>query len=267
MTAPPEALPELPHALPPALTIQGRADLNGATLFAPIALELSAARWTCLLGGSGVGKSTILRLIAGLETGARFTGEITASDGGDVSARIAYMAQDDLLLPWASVAQNITLGARLRGEPADQRRLADLLQRTGLSDHANKKPAQLSGGQRQRVALARTLMEDKPVILLDEPFSALDAQTRVQMQDLAVELLAGRTVLIVTHDPGEAARIGQSIAILTKHGLSYSPPPPSPTPRPLGDPATLHCQAALTQTLLDPSLLDPALPPHQEEQG
>lgn len=243
----------------PALTIKGQADMNGAVLFAPITLELCSARWTCLLGGSGVGKSTILRLLAGLETGATFTGEVTACDGGTVSDRIAYMAQDDLLLPWASVAQNITLGARLRGERVDDGRLADLLRRTGLSEHASKKPAQLSGGQRQRVALARTLMEDKPVILLDEPFSALDAQTRVQMQDLAVELLAGRTVLIVTHDPGEAARIGQSIAILTQYGLSYSPPPPSQIPRPLGDPVTLQCQAALTQTLLDP-----AVPPHEE---
>lgn len=138
-----------------------------------------------------MGKSTLLRLISGLSTGADFTGDITASDGQGVADRVAYMAQSDLLLPWASVSQNILLGARLRGETPDTDRLHRILARVGLTDHAQKRPSELSGGQRQRVALARTLMEDKPVILLDEPFSALDAQTRAAMQDLAVEVLAG----------------------------------------------------------------------------
>ncbi|MCY4327057.1 MAG: ATP-binding cassette domain-containing protein, partial [Rhodobacteraceae bacterium] len=89
-----------------SITVKGHADLKGMPLFAPISLELTAQRWTCLLGGSGVGKSTILRLIAGLETGATFTGRIEASDGGQIATRIAYMAQDDLLLPWATVAGN-----------------------------------------------------------------------------------------------------------------------------------------------------------------
>lgn len=229
----------------PEITVQGQATIDTVQLFAPLSLSLAAGKWTCLLGGSGVGKSTVLRLIAGLQTGAAFDGSITASDGGDVVPRVGYMAQDDLLLPWATVTQNITLGARLRGEKPDQARLQRLLQRVRLTEHAGKKPGELSGGQRQRVALARTLMEDKPVILLDEPFSALDAQTRADMQDLAVELLAGRTVLLVTHDPGEAARLGHSIVVMEQSGLTNCPPPQADVPRKVDDLDTLAAQAAL----------------------
>ncbi len=233
----------------PGITVRGSASINGAPLFAPLTLELAARQWTCLLGGSGVGKSTVLRLISGLATGAEFDGDILASDGREVAERVAYMAQDDLLLPWASVSQNIMLGSRLRGERPDTDRLSRVLNRVGLADHADKRPGALSGGQRQRVALARTLMEDKPVILLDEPFSALDAQTRAAMQDLAVELLRGKTVLIVTHDPAEAARLGQAIIVMRPDGLQPFAHPASPIPRPIDDLDTLECQAALLRQL------------------
>ncbi|MCE8507355.1 ABC transporter ATP-binding protein [Ruegeria pomeroyi] len=233
----------------PAITVAGSASIDGVSLFAPLALTLEAAQWTCLLGGSGVGKSTVLRLIAGLETGAAFDGRIAASDAEPVVERVAYMAQDDLLLPWATVAQNVALGARLRGEQADRARLDDLLRRVRLTDHAAKRPAELSGGQRQRVALARTLMEDKPVVLLDEPFSALDARTRADMQELAAELLAGRTVLLVTHDPAEAARLGHSIQVMTAAGLTPVAPPTEEMPRAVDDAGTLECQAALLRML------------------
>lgn len=233
----------------PEITFEGRAEISGAPLFAPLSLSMAAGAWTCLLGGSGVGKSTVLRLIAGLQTGAEFHGAITASDGADVVPRVGYMAQDDLLLPWATVQQNISLGARLRGEKVDQDRLARLLSRVRLTDHAAKKPSELSGGQRQRVALARTLMEDKEIILLDEPFSALDARTRADMQELSAELLTGRTVLLVTHDPGEAARLGHSIVVMTPAGLTHCPPPPTDIPRQVDDMETLESQAALMRLL------------------
>ncbi|MEL6376618.1 MAG: ABC transporter ATP-binding protein [Pseudomonadota bacterium] len=237
----------------PAIFFEGQASISGAPLFARLRLEITAGAWTCLLGGSGVGKSTILRLIAGLETGASFDGAITASDGQDVQSRVAYMAQDDLLLPWATAAENVALGARLRGESPDTDRVTRLLERSGLSEHAKKRKVQLSGGQRQRVALARTLMEDKPIILLDEPFSALDAKTRSEMHELAAELLSGRTVLMVTHDPAEAARLGNSIAILAPGGMEHFEPPASAIPRPLDAIETLQCQANLMRTLREPA--------------
>ncbi|WP_170410983.1 ABC transporter ATP-binding protein [Ruegeria atlantica] len=235
--------------LAPDLTISGSAAIGDATLFAPLILTLSAGQWTCLLGGSGVGKTTILRLIAGLETGAEFTGQITASDGQSVRERVAYMAQDDLLLPWASVAQNVTLGARLRGEKPDLDRRDRLIEGMRLLDHMDKKPGELSGGQRQRVALARTLMENRPIVLLDEPFSALDARTRADMQDLAAEALQGRTVLLVTHDPGEAARLGQSIVVMAQTGITPCQPPHAPAPRKVDDLETLETQGALLRLL------------------
>ncbi|MEX0348384.1 MAG: ABC transporter ATP-binding protein [Paracoccaceae bacterium] len=233
----------------PEITVEGGASIDGVPLFAPLCLVLEAGKWTCLLGGSGVGKSTVLRLIAGLQTGAFFDGAIHASDGQVVAPRVAYMAQDDLLLPWADVARNVTLGARLRGEKPDAERLDRLLGRVGLADHAHKKPSELSGGQRQRAALARTLMEDKQIILLDEPFSALDARTRADMQELAVELLQGRTVLLVTHDPGEAARLGQTIAVMSQRGLEHCAVPSSPAPRRVDDIEMLETQGALLRLL------------------
>lgn len=233
----------------PAIRVEGSARSEGAPLFAQLSLTLEGAGWTCLLGASGVGKSTILRLIAGLESHVTFDGAITAADGADLSGRIAYMAQSDLLMPWASVTENVCLGARLRGQTPHTARARDLIDRVGLTAHAHKRPGALSGGQRQRAALARTLMEDRPIILLDEPFSALDARTRSEMQELAVELLRGCTVLLVTHDPAEAARLGHAIFILEPSGLSEVTPPPAPVPRAIDDPDTLALQGALLRRL------------------
>lgn len=233
----------------PVVQFEGSASFGGRPLFGAVSLTLEPGRWTCLLGASGVGKTTILRMIAGLETGADFEGRIAASDGGALSDRIAYMAQRDLLLPWATVRENVTLGARLRGERADADRAERLLAKVGLEEHAGKKPHALSGGQRQRVALARTLMEDREIILLDEPFSALDARTRSEMQELAYGLLDGRTVLLVTHDPGEAARLGHRILVMTEGGLSDIAPPSSQPPRAVDDAETLTTQGALLKRL------------------
>lgn len=162
---------------------------------------------------------------------------------------VALMAQDDLLLPWLSTLDNVLIGARLRGEIPDRDRAHEGLARVGLSEHTGKKPAALSGGQRQRVALARTLMEDRPLVLLDEPFSALDALTRSQMQELTARVLVGRTVLLVTHDPAEAARLGQTILIMTHTGLREVAAPPGPIPRPVDDFPVLQAQAALLNEL------------------
>lgn len=233
-----------------ALSFTGRATLGGAPLFGEVAFDLSAGSWTCLLGPSGVGKSTILRLIAGLETPVEFRGAITASNNQTHTDRVAYMAQSDLLFPWASVSENVLIGARLRGEAPDHDRAADIIRRVGLADHTDKRPHELSGGQRQRAALARTLMEDQEIILLDEPFSALDAKTRAEMQDLATELLADRAVLLITHDPGEAARLGNDIHVMAPHGLTTFDAPPSPAPRAVDDADALRLQGALHAHML-----------------
>jgi len=234
----------------PGVTLSGRAEIGARALFSDLTLEVAPGEWTCLLGASGVGKSTLLRLIAGLETGAAFTGDIAASDGANVESRIAYMAQSDLLLPWATALDNVTLGARLRGDAPDSDRAMALIGRVGLTDHAQKKPAARSGGERQRIALARTLMEDRPLILLDEPFSALDARTRAEMQELAAELLSGCTVLLVTHDPAEAARMGHRIYVMTSAGLEQADTPPAPPIRAIDDRDTLLAQGRLHQRLL-----------------
>ena len=194
----------------------GRLDYGGVTLFDGLDLDLPAALSTCLLGPSGIGKTSLLRLIAGLIE--PWPGSaVRCTDGGPVTSRLAYMAQQDLLLPWISALDDVLLGARLRGEPIDtaaRERARWLLARVGLAEKAAVRPARLSGWQRQRVALARTLFEARPLVLMDEPFSALDAITRHQLQALAAELLHGATVLHVTHDPWEALRLADRMYVM-----------------------------------------------------
>ena len=229
--------------------VTGSFSYEGQRLFEGIDFALEPDAWTCLLGPSGVGKSTLLRLLAGLETHGQFDGRIEMADAQPLAGRVAYMAQADLLMPWLDVAGNVTLGARLRGETPDLDRARALIAAVGLEPHSHKYPRALSGGMRQRVALARTLMEDKPFVFLDEPFSALDARTRAEMQELAFQLLDGRTVLLVTHDPAEAARLGERIAILDETGLREFPVGGTKPLRAAEDSKTLELQARLLQDL------------------
>lgn len=229
---------------PPGISLKGRYNIAGAMLF-EASLDLPAGKWTCLLGPSGAGKSTILRLILGLETAGELIGDIHADDGQPLSERVSYMAQSDLLLPWLSVTENVMIGAKLRGETPDTERANKLLDRVGLGEHAYKTPAKLSGGMRQRAALARTLMEDRPVILLDEPFSALDAGTRADMQELSAEVLEGKTVLLVTHEPAEASRLAHKIAIMSDKEIIDWPVPKSKPIRKIDAKETLECQARM----------------------
>ncbi|MEM7056160.1 MAG: ABC transporter ATP-binding protein [Pseudomonadota bacterium] len=232
---------------PPGIRLTGSAVIGGAPLFGPIDLDIPAGQWTCLLGVSGAGKTTVLRYLAGLETGATIDATVTLSDRKPLADRIAYMAQSDLLMPWLNVEENVLLGARLRGavDATARDRARGLIALVGLAGDVAKRPKHLSGGMRQRVALARTLMEDRPVILLDEPFSALDAKTRAEMQELAFGLLSERTVLLVTHDPAEAARLGHKITVLQNGALTATKDPASDPIRAHDDPDVFSCQSEL----------------------
>lgn len=226
---------------------------GGRPLFSDLDFDLPGGLTTCLLGPSGVGKSSLLRVIAGLERPGPGAA-VEAADGMPLRGRVAWMAQQDLLMPWASALDNVLLGPRLRGERVDaeaRSRARDLLSLVGLADRSADRPAALSGGMRQRVALARTLMEDRPLVLMDEPFSALDAITRLRLQDLAARLLAGRTVLLVTHDPLEALRLGHRVHVMAGRPATIGPAlePPGAPPRPVGDPALLTLQAELLERL------------------
>jgi len=203
----------------PSLTIKGDAHIGSQLIFKAACLEIPAGGWTCLLGRSGVGKTTILKLIAGLDEHISFTGDISSSDAMPLAGRIALMSQTDNLLPWLSVRGNVMLGSRMRREHGQSDQADALIERVGLTEFSDRKPHTLSGGMRQRVALARTLMEDRPIMLLDEPFSALDAGLRAEMQELAAELFAGKTVLLITHDPAEAARMGDRLYLMTGGGI------------------------------------------------
>ena len=194
------------------------------TIFENLSLFLPGGQWTCLLGTSGVGKSTLLRMIAGVLTDDDLKkksdecciGKIAVADGIPLKGRVAYMAQSDLLMPWCSALENVLLGCKLRGQKTSENieKAKELLAMVELEDSANLKPSSMSGGMRQRVALARTLMENKPIVLMDEPFSALDVITRHKLRNLAAKLLKSCTVLLVTHDPMEALSLGNNIKIM-----------------------------------------------------
>ena len=181
-------------------------------LFVDLHFRVEQGEWVVLLGRSGVGKSTLLRAIAGLEEAAITQGHIQFAP----HTKATWLAQQDSLFPWLSVLDNVQLAQHLSGQKnaETQAKAKELLRAVGMADHWHKPCYQLSGGQRQRVALARTLMQDADLILMDEPFSALDAVTRLQLQNLACELLQGKTVILVSHDPQEAIRLGEKIYVL-----------------------------------------------------
>jgi len=234
---------------PVGIHIQGSVSIADIQLIKILDMNIKAGQWSCLLGPSGVGKSTLLYLIADLASHVDFEGTITADDQQPLAGRISYMAQTDLLMPWLSILDNVRIGSRLRREAPDTDKAKTLLERLGLGAQMHRTPSQLSGGQRQRAALARTLMEEREIVLLDEPFSALDAGTRAQMQELSSQWLAGRTVLHVTHDPAEAARLGEQIWLLDRDALQEVATPTAAIARPVDDLETLACQGQLLRLL------------------
>ena len=185
-----------------------------------ISLSMNEGEFCSIVGPSGCGKSTLLGAIAGLET--LDSGSILV-DGEEVrgpSPRIGLMPQRDQLFEWKTIQENVMLGlqVRRRDTPENRRRVADLLERYGLAEFAQKRPGQLSGGMRQRCALIRTLAIEPRILLLDEPFSALDYQTRLAVSaDIhAILRREGQTALLVTHDISEAISMSDRIFILSR---------------------------------------------------
>jgi NitT/TauT family transport system ATP-binding protein len=183
---------------------------GGLTALASIDLDVRANEVTAVVGPSGCGKSTLLELVAGLQE----------PDEGEIRRQpAAYMPQRDLLLPWRDALGNAALALECQGVPrAEARRRAEpLFERFGLAEFEQVRPAALSGGMRQRVAFLRTLLQGRPVLLLDEPFGALDAITRADLREWLSDALREepRTVLLVTHDVEEAVFLADRIVVLS----------------------------------------------------
>ena len=181
------------------LSVDGSLKIKNKKLLDDFSLIIEKGRWTTILGQSGVGKSTLLKLIAGLEIPGQFRGNIKLDSANHKI--FSWMAQNDRLLPWLSVTKNVCLGQILRNEKLDHKKAEKLLKAVELENISRQLPDTLSVGMRQRVALARTLMEETEIVLMDEPFSSLDYITRSNIQNLSRKLLKNKTVIMVTHDP------------------------------------------------------------------
>jgi NitT/TauT family transport system ATP-binding protein len=218
---------------PATVTLAGVSKVYGRGRAAVHALDqvsLTAApgEFTCLIGASGCGKSTLLSLVAGLDKPT--AGEIS------VGGRVALMFQEPALFPWLTAAGNVELALRARGVGKAERRkrAAELLETVHLGGFGKKQPHELSGGMRQRVALARALAQDADVLLMDEPFGALDAMTRDLLHDELDRVCAGRnlTVLFVTHNVREAVRLGDRVVLLSSRPGRVIEEYPVPVERP-----------------------------------
>jgi NitT/TauT family transport system ATP-binding protein len=243
MTAPPKAPPKARATVGGARLrdvtktfAPPRRGMSPVTALADLSLDVAPGEIVAVVGPSGCGKTTLLELVCGL----------TAPDAGTIEASpAALMAQRDLLLPWAGAADNAALALRVagvdRGEARE--RAAALLRDFGLAGFERARPYELSGGMRQRVAFARTLLAGRPLLCLDEPFAALDAITRAEMQDWLAATLASdpRTVVIVTHDVEEAIVLGDRVVVLSA--------------RPGRVVATLEVSATRPRTRTDPALV------------
>lgn len=182
-----------------------------------VTLDVAPGEIVAILGPSGCGKSTLLRLVAGLDTPTAGSVTVDGHEVDGIDARCSVVFQEPRLLPWRSIAGNVKLGVRDRTGADESEQWLDLVGLTGFSGYL---PKQVSGGMAQRAALARALIGHPGVLLLDEPFAALDALTRMQMQDLLVDVASrlGTTVLLVTHDVDEALYLADRVVVLGNRG-------------------------------------------------
>lgn len=199
-------------------------------------LRVERGATVAIVGPSGCGKSTLLELAAGLSEPR--AGRVAVEGRYSAAERLrrsAYMPQSDLLLPWLPALDNAALAPRLRGLSRRRARgeAAPLFERLGLDGFQDARPSELSGGMRQRVAFARTLLTGKPLLLLDEPFAALDAITRADLQEWLIDALQTepRTVLLVTHDVEEALYLADRVLVLSKRPARTVLAEPSPADR------------------------------------
>jgi NitT/TauT family transport system ATP-binding protein len=207
-----------------------------------ISLSISSGEFVAIIGQSGCGKSTLLSLISGI---LQPTDGLVLLDGKPVtgpSRKVGYMLQQDYLFEWRTILENAVLGAEIQGlDMREARERASLLlNRYGLGQFMRHLPRQLSGGMRQRVALARTLCTDPEIVLLDEPFSALDSQTRLALADEVADILRreNKTVILVTHDIGEAITMAERVVVLSRrpgrvkseHQIRFASSPNRPKP-------------------------------------
>ncbi len=198
----------------PAIAVRGLSKRfgDGPQVLDDVSLTVARGEFVCLLGASGCGKSTLLNLVAGLDTPT--SGSVQLDPGG-----AALMFQEPALFPWLTAAQNVELALRLRGmgRTARRGRARELLDLVRLGGSAGKRVHELSGGMRQRVALARALAQERSVLLMDEPFAALDAITRDVLHEELVRVRReqGLTVLFVTHNVREAVRLGDRVVLLS----------------------------------------------------
>lgn len=214
--------PDAPRVSPASVTITevnkhfGKG-LKRVDVLRDINLEIRAGEVLVLLGPSGCGKSTLLRLIAGLDRPSEGTVEVDGQEVAGVDSRCGFVFQEPRLLPWLSLKDNVAIGARGK---RSQQEILELLASVGLTGFEKYLPKQVSGGMAQRTALARGLAGHPGVLLLDEPFAALDALTRLLMQDLLLEVAGatGATVVLVTHDIDEALHLADRIVVLAERG-------------------------------------------------
>ncbi|KIQ29701.1 MULTISPECIES: aliphatic sulfonates ABC transporter ATP-binding protein [Pseudomonas syringae group] len=223
-----------------------------------IDLHIPAGQFVAVVGRSGCGKSTLLRLLAGLDSPTE--GELLAGSAplGDAREDTRLMFQEARLLPWKKIIDNVGLG--LTGDWRGQ--ALEALEAVGLAERANEWPAALSGGQKQRVALARALIHKPRLLLLDEPLGALDALTRIEMQQLIEKLWHqhGFTVLLVTHDVSEAVAIADRVILIEEGRIGLDLLIDLPRPRARGS----HRLAALETQVLNQVLAIPGSPPEPE---